>query len=158
MHGETNKKLIFISFEKYKNEIKAFVDFDGFFKMVSDPELILNDALNIYIENIRKMKYKISIIENYRKNRILIPALQIWELGDTIFKLVEDLKNLGLQLNGLYNHLTRDLGVKKKWLEKVIIFRRHIPNKEIIPEDLNWGKCEKGTRRVAEEIRKNYYK
>jgi len=38
------------------------------------------------------------------------------------------------------------LGVKKKWLEKAIIFRRYVDDKNAIPKNLNWGKCEKGTK------------
>jgi len=71
--------------------------------------------------------------------------------------LKDSLEILGLQLDSMYKHLTRDLGVKKKWLEKVIILRRYIENEEIIPQSLNWGRCEKGTRKVAKKISEGTY-
>ena len=93
-------------------------------------------------------------IKNIRANKKPLPARFIWRLGNTIFQLVDDLQKDGFQLDGVYEHLSRDLVVKRKWLEKVIILRRYISKEDLIPETLNWGKCEKGTRKIAENIAK----
>jgi len=63
------------------------------------------------------------------------------------------LAELSLEIDDVYKHLVRDLGAKRKWLEKAIIFRRYLPTQDLIPQSLNWGRCEKGTRRVAERLR-----
>ena len=99
------------------------------------------------------MRSVVREIEAYRRSHTPTPARKIWELGDAIFKLNEELERVSLQIDGLYEHLVRDLTVKRKWLEKVIIFRRHLPDDNLIPESLNWGRCEKGTRKVAERLR-----
>jgi hypothetical protein len=57
-----------------------------------------------------------------------------------------------LEIEDLYAHLVRDVGAKRKWLEKAIILRRYVPREDMIPADLNWGRIEKGTRRAAEKI------
>ena len=81
-----------------------------------------------------------------------MPARDVWKVGDVVFKLTEDLRSLALEVDDLYAHLTRDIGVKRKWLEKAIILRRYVPDRKAIPAQLNWGRIEKGTKRSAERI------
>ncbi|MHA1882238.1 MAG: hypothetical protein ACTSUO_04255 [Candidatus Thorarchaeota archaeon] len=119
-----------------------------------DIESLLKDASKVYGSCISRISSMLDAINELRKKRIPISARQIWEIGDYIFKLVSELEKLTLQIDGIYDHLERDLGVKRKWLEKVIILRRYIQDKDRIPNSLNWGKCEKGTRRKAELIQK----
>ena len=35
----------------------------------------------------------------------------------------------------------------------IVTFRRHLPEKELIPESLGWSQCEKQARKVAEELK-----
>lgn len=147
-------ELIFVSFKKNKDEYNAFIAINGFFSSNDDLESLLNKASTLYGNSISKMVALMNVIIAFRSNRRPLPARKIWELGDLIFTLVNKLNQLSLQIDGIYDHLERDLNAKRKWLEKVIIFRRYIPEERMIPEHLNWGKCEKGTRRVAELIQK----
>ena len=147
------KKLIFVSFKNDNDKYNSYIDVDSFLSTGDDIELIMKKAASIYNNMIIKMKNKINEIAEYRRKRCPLPTRKIWELGDIIFKLVEDLKELSLQIDGIYSHLERDLNVKRKWLEKVIILRRYVPEEAMIPEYLNWSKCEKGTRRVSEQIK-----
>jgi hypothetical protein len=119
-----------------------------------DPEIVLEKAARVYENWVMRMRSLIVEIENFRVNRKIIPARKIWQLGDAIFRLIEDLKSLSLQIDGVYDHLMRDLGVKRMWLEKVIIFRRYLPEQDVIPESLNWGRCRNEPRRAAEKLRK----
>ena len=144
----------FVSFKQNKGEYNAFIAMNGFFSSSDDLESLLNKAATLYGGYISKMLALADVINVFRSNRRPLPARKIWQLGDLIFKLVDELSRLSLQIDGIYDHLERDLNAKRKWLEKVIIFRRYIPEERMIPEHLNWGKCEKGTRRVAELIRK----
>lgn len=136
------------------SRFRASLFINGLFLLKKDPELVLQKAAEIYENTILKMYPLVVEIQSYRVNRKPIPARTIWRLGDSIFQLKDELNAFSLQLSDMYGHLVRDLGVKRKWLEKVIIFRRYLPREEFIPESLNWGRCEKGTRRVAEELRK----
>jgi hypothetical protein len=147
----------FVSFKKNKEGYDAFIAIDGFFSSNDDLESLLNEASTLYGRYISRMLALINVIATFRASRRPLPARKIWQLGDLIFELVNELNGLSLQIDGIYGHLVRDLNAKRKWLEKVIIFRRYIPEERMIPEHLNWGKCEKGTRHVAELIRKGIF-
>jgi len=149
----TNKKLAFVSFEKANRKFRGFLSMEVALGGDKEPEVILHKATEIYEYGLTKMASIIDIIKTARANRKLVPARKIWQLGNAIFKFLDELEELGLEIDGIYDHLTRDLGVKRKWLEKVIIFRRYLPYIKMIPESLNWGRCEKGTRRVAERLK-----
>jgi hypothetical protein len=98
------------------------------------------------------MKSTVKRINDCRMRNKPVSARLIWELGDKIFSLRYDLMEIGLQLDGVYDHLFRDLNVKTKWLEKVVILRRYLTKKELIPESLNWGRLEKGTSKKAKSL------
>lgn len=144
----------FVSFKKYQGKYIAYIPMKQFFSSDRDIEAVLKEASQLYEHSIAKMQSTVAEINAFRNKHSLLPASRIWKLGNLIFELVENLKRLSLQIDGIYDHLVRDLDVKRKWLEKVIIFRRYIPDEHIIPESLNWGRCEKGTRRIAEKIQK----
>jgi hypothetical protein len=126
-----------------------------FFVLTKDPEKLLDKASVLYEDLITKTKSQRDNIEIIKKRYRRLPAREVWEVGNIIFEFIEELASLSLQINGLYDHLERDLNAKRKWLEKVIIFRRYLPNIELVPEELNWGQCEHGTKRVAESLTKN---
>jgi len=149
----TADKLAFVAFEPRGGQIVALVSIEGLFSSDSDPETVLRKAAEVYERSITRMKSLVEEIQASRADRKVVPARKIWKLGDAIFDLTGQLEELSLQIDRLYDHLVRDLGAKRKWLEKVIIFRRYLPDKELIPSSLNWGRCEKGTRRVAERLR-----
>ena len=146
-------KLAFISFEPNAERFRAFLSIEGFILSNKDPELTIRKAVKIYENSIIKMRTFIKDIHSIRDNHQLLPARKVWQLGNAIFGLQGKLNKLSLQLDGFYDHLVRDLGVKRKWLEKVITFRRYLPDEKAIPQLLNWGRCcEKGTRRAAEKL------
>jgi len=150
----TRDKLAFISFEPDNQRFIPFVSIDQFLSGGRDSELTLKEAADVYRHAIDVMRLLVIEIQDYRMKHKPLPAEIVWELGNSIFVLIEELKELSLQIDGVYDHLVRDLGVKRKWLEKVIILRRYVPRKNLIPNSLNWGQCEKGTRRKAERIAK----
>ena len=151
------ENLGFVSFEPQNGNFKGFITMDVAFDSNRDPQMVLQEAINVYTQAIAKLQSILKELELIKSRRETIPARKIWQIGNVIFKLKDSLEILGLQLDSMYKHLTRDLGVKKKWLEKVIILRRYIENEEIIPQSLNWGRCEKGTRKVAKKISEGTY-
>jgi hypothetical protein len=149
----TSDRLVFVGFEPKDGQFVAFLSIEGLLSTDRNPEAVLRKAAKVYERSTLRMKSLVAEIQACRAERKLVPARKIWHLGDTIFELISQLQELSLEIDRLYDHLVRDLGVKRKWLEKVIIFRRYLPDKEPIPKALNWGCCEKGTRRVAERLR-----
>ncbi|MBA7503551.1 hypothetical protein ES706_02162 [subsurface metagenome] len=153
----TGDKLAFISFEPSNGHFTAFLPIEELISSDNDPEPTLRKVAEVYEHSIVKMRNLVKQIQNFRDNRKLLPARKVWQLGDAIFELQDNLNKLSLQLDGLYDHLVRDLGVKRKWLEKVITFRRYLPDENAVPQSLNWGRCEKGTRRAAENLKRDYH-
>ena len=150
----TADRLGFVSFEPNNGGFRAFLPMEEVLSDDQDPKVVLDRAVKIYAKSVQKMRHIIAETENLKASRKRVPAGKMWQLGDVIFRLVEDLKKQSLQLDGVYQHLSRDLQVKRKWLEKAIIFRRYLPDQSVIPQSLNWGSCEKGTRRAAERLRR----
>lgn len=149
----TSNDLAFVAFEPRDGGFGAFVSVEGLLSNVADPESLLGRASQLYERCVAIMRAQVAEIERLRSARKLTPARTIWRLGNDIFELVEGLREISLQLDDVYGHLNRDLGVKRKWLEKVIIFRRYLPSESLIPDGLPWGRCEKGTRRAAIRLR-----
>ena len=102
--------------------------------------------------HIAKMLQLCARLDMLRREKKRTPALLIWELGDAIFAMRSELSSAGLELDDVYAHLTRDLDARRKWLEKVIVFRRYVHQKKAIPAAAYWGRFEKGTRRKAEQL------
>lgn len=142
----------FVSFEPTQNNFKAYLSLDGFILKEQNYEKKIQKAVKVYEEAVNKMRIIIADMNQFKQKYRRLPAQKVWSLGDEIFQLIDDLTKLSLQIDGLYAHLTRDLGSKRKWLEKVIIFRRYMPDKKPILESMNWSKFEKGTRKVTVEL------
>jgi len=148
----TKKALSFVWFEPHDGQFRAFLTMEDIITGREDPEVLLNQVAELYERAITRMRSLVAEIQDMRTHRNLVPARKVWQVGDAIFILGKELEKFSIQVDGLYDHLVRDLGVKRKWLEKVVIFRRYLPEQEAIPDSLNWGRCEKGTRRIAEQI------
>ena len=139
----------FVSFEPSNGAFRGFLSIHTALEADSDPEALAREAAAVYQGLVGRMGLAVKEIDALRRARTPVPARKVWQLGDLVFRLTGELAELGLELDGVYMHLTRDLGVKRKWLEKVIILRRYIDDVSVIPESLNWGRCEKGTARIA---------
>ncbi|MBM3925504.1 MAG: hypothetical protein FJ320_05885 [SAR202 cluster bacterium] len=150
----TNRKLTFISFEPVQGHFRGLLSLDGILSKSWDAEKITSQAATVYENHIAKMRQVFAEIYGLRKARRLTPARKVWEMGDYIFALRNSLDSMSLEIDSIYHHLERDLGAKRKWLEKAIILRRYVHRADMIPEDLNWGRLEKGTRKAAEMISK----
>lgn len=131
----------------------SFLSVEGLLSVEGDPEPLMRKATDEYEQSVCHMRLLSEQIEKLRSDHKPIPARKVWDWGDAIFRLTQQLAKLSLQLDQLYEHLSRDLGVRRKRLEKIVILRRHLPQKELIPELLNWGRLEKGTRKAAERLR-----
>ncbi len=148
------KQLLFVSFQPRGEGFTGLLPMEAALSVVDDPESVLRKAAAAYSRYIRRMRALVGEIESVRASRRPIPARMLWDLGDLIFRLTKTLAGLSLQVDDLYTHLVRDIGIPRKRLEKIVILRRYVPRKTLIPKDLNWGRCEKGTRAVAERLSK----
>lgn len=142
----------FVSIKPSSGGFRAYLAIEKALESGEKADELATRAADIYDKSIKEMILLVRTINACRESRKPVSSRIIWRLGDMVFSLRADLAEFGLQLDGVYEHLTRDLNVKTKWLEKVIILRRNIAEEESIPESLNWGRLEKGTSRKSKLI------
>jgi len=150
----TDKELAFVEFLPDGKGYRASIRLADIERFAGDWERKLQRGANAYQGMVAAMLAVKSEMTQMRAQRRPIPARTAWELGNRVLRLTSKLRSSGLQLDGLYDHLCRDLGVKRMWLEKVIIFRTHIPRKSAIPGDLPWARCRDAPRSSAYRILK----
>ena len=144
----------FVSFEPRDGHFVAFLSLDAALSGDADPQKLALRAASAYTRAVLKMRGMVAEVESARAKRRLVSARQMWRIGNAVVNLRRRLDALSLELDDLYAHLVRDLGVKRDWLEKAIIFRRHLPREALIPEPLNWGRCARVPGRAARQVRR----
>ncbi|MCD6282560.1 hypothetical protein J7J84_02995 [bacterium] len=151
----TDEILAFVGFIPEDDSFRAYLSLEGSENLKGDWEKKLEKSAEIYSDATVAMRKMKAQMDRMRKQRTPIPARRVWDLGDQVVRLTGKLRLKGLQIDGLYDHLCRDLAVKRMWLEKVIIFRSHIPRKALIPSKLAWARCRDApklsARRILEE-------
>ena len=147
-------ELTFVAFQPRAEGFIASVPMEQLDSLGADPEASLQKASVTYQCSVEAMRLLLSEMDGLKAKRIPIPARSVWELGDKVLALLCELRQSSMELDGLYEHLGRDLGMNEKRLGTVITFRRHLSDKELIPESLGWSQCEKSARKVAENLSK----
>ena len=147
-------ELTFVAFEPREEGFVASVPMEQLDALGEHPEALLRAASEAYKNSIGGMRSLLADIAALKARRITISARKIWELGDAVLALISELEQYSMELDGLYDHLVRDLGMKEKRIGTVITFRRHLPDKEFIPETLAWSQCEKRARKAAQSLSK----
>jgi hypothetical protein len=143
--------LTFITFIQTERGYRAEIPIESYINSRDRIELLLHKAENLYTKYIEKMKLQIGKINELKKKQ-RGTARSYWELGNLILELLDNQNKLSFEIDGLYDHLMRDLCVKRMWLEKVIIFRRYVPKVEMIPRRKNWGEYSDAPRKAGEAI------
>lgn len=118
-----------------------------------DIDAISYELAKIYEDGIKNLKELLNIRKEMLLKKQRIPAVFIWDIGDQIFRINNQINSTGFQIDDYYSHLERDLGISRKWLEKVIILRRYINDKNTLPQGLSWGYFEKGTKHKAIKLK-----
>lgn len=145
----TETSHLFVSFEPSGEQFQGWLHLTEAAQLPANAEVLLRTASQSYAKHLKNMRKLLSEVQERKHRKTTIPATLVWRLGEELFALVRNLNGMSLQISGLYDHLGRDLGVSRKWLEKVVIFRRYIPAVKHIPRKLTWGQCQDGTRRAA---------
>lgn len=147
-----SERIVFVSFHMIEGECIAAVSLgyvqEG--RITEDTEL--RSLAEIYVNSISTLKNMVEEIEEFKSNKIALSPSHMWDIGDTIVSLVEGIDARGFQIDNLYDHLVRDIGRNRDWLNRVMIFRRHLPKRELIPSGLKWSACKRAPKRSAEMI------
>jgi len=155
-----NKNLISIEF--HKNKDKSEPKFIGSVSLQEFMEdRVKRGNLNNQTKEVAKKYEKLieeckTIINKVKKGDSINQASlkDMWSLGDKVHRFTNSLKKDGFYLNGLYEHLVRDLQVSRDLLEKVIIFRSHFPNHSLIPKEMLWKEIRYAPRQNAEKLKR----
>ncbi len=131
----------------------ASVAFAHLSRLNDNPDLSLKNACAAYGRAIDAMREVLAEIDDLKSRRSPIPARVMWKLGDAVVNLGNDLEAESMELDGLNDHLVRDLNINAKRMGTIVTFRRHLPDVEVIPESLGWSQCEKQARKVAQELK-----
>lgn len=146
--------LVFIAFEPRDGTFRGLLALEGLAVVKGDPEVLLRQATAEYAGLVRALRAMKAEIDSHRQLRTRLPARKVWRVGDAVLTFARHLESWSLRIDGLYDHVSRDVGLKRKWLEKALTLRRHLPDERLIPVTLNWGRLEKGTRKAAERLRR----
>ena len=144
--------LTFVAFEPRGDGFIASAPLEQLDNLGARPEAVLQAAGAVYGRAVAEMRAQLSAMAELKAQRQPITAQKVWELGDTIFNLSGNLAQSSLEFDDLYGHLTRDLGVKRMWLEKVIILRRYINRKELLPVSLKWHQFYSAPKKTAQRL------
>jgi hypothetical protein len=117
------------------------------------PDERLQVACDAYGRTVATIREVLADIEQLKSRRTPIPARKMWELGHAVVSLGAELEENSMEMDGLNDHLVRDLGINAKRMGTIATFRRHLPEQEMVPETLGWSQCEKQARKVAEELK-----
>jgi hypothetical protein len=148
----TDDKEIGIIFQKTQIGIVPSLALDDLNKTSKDVNTLLEEAVKIYNYATSCMKIILNENRKLRKENKKVPARLMWDLGDSIFKMVNDLKEKDLILENLYENLTRDINTSPSTIKRVIALRRCIEDRDLIPEDLNWGLIKDSPRKIYEKL------
>lgn len=148
---------IFVTFAPREESFIASVPMEQLDDLGDCPEVVLTRVSEIYGRAVEVLQSLVDDLDCLKATRTAAPARKLWEIGDAVFQLVEDLKEASFELDGLYEHLMRDIRIEKGRLGKyrltrAITFRRYLPDKELIPKSLEWSRCEKNARGAAEQL------
>ena len=145
---------LFVSFRMIDDECIAAVPLDYIQEGIITKGTDLKGIAKIYKKKIFSLKKMLEQIEINKLQKVAVSSLFMWDFGDKILSLVDAINSKNFEIDNLYEHLIRDLDRKRGWLEKVIIFRRSIPTRQLIPDDLKWSVCRDAPKKSAKLILK----
>ena len=102
---------IFVAFEPRDTGFIASVPMEQFDYLGPNPEESLREASEMYQRSVQNMRTLLSDMDELKAKRTPISARSIWDLGDEVLTLVDELSQRSMELDGLYEQLGRDLGM-----------------------------------------------
>ncbi len=140
-----------IIFQQTQVGIIASLALNDLDETIEDVDTLLSEATKIYSSATTHMKEILDENKKLRAENKKIPARLMWDLGDTIFKMVDDLGNKNLILENIYDSLTRDISTSSGTIKRVLSIRRCIKDRGSIPKNLNWGSLKGAPRKYLKK-------
>jgi len=159
-----NKKLISIEFHRNKDkggfEFTSSVSLQDFMKNGTRRNNLSSQTKKAAANYERFIKECKIIIDRVKGGDSINQASlkDMWSLGNKIHSFTNGFKKDGFYLNGLYEHLMRDLQVTRDLLKKVVTFRSYFLNRGLIPNNMVWREIRYAVRRNAEKLQETLSK
>ena len=102
-------QLTFISFETTQKGIEASLSMQGIIDIDGDIETVVHQAVDIYKATLSETKELLQRREKLKEDRKKVPARLIWQIGDAIFRLIDDLSCINLQIDNTYSDVVKTL-------------------------------------------------
>ncbi len=153
-----NKKLISIEFSRNKDkrrfEFTGSISLHDFMENGTGRNNLSNQTRKAGANYERFIKECKLIIDRVKRGDSINQASlkDMWSLGNKIRRLTHILGKDGFYLNGLYEHLIRDLQVSRDLLEKVIIFRSYFSDRSLLLDNMVWREVRDAVRTNAEKL------
>lgn len=147
-----SRPLLSITFKRVGSNFTGLIPIGSFLSAEEDLHKKLQSASSVYGDALTDMRATLAGIQQLGKRRAHAPARLVWRLGNSVFSLKRHLAQLSFEVDGLYDHICRDLEINRKWLEKVVILRRYVGRENLLPTSLTWGQIDKGTRRKLQAM------
>jgi hypothetical protein len=144
-----NKNKIRINFISRGNRYLASISFTDFEALNKDLKIRLDKAGKVYERHLKKMKGLLKTRDNLKLKNKIITARFMWRIGNEIFLILEELNNIGLIVDDLYENLTRDLKVSKTTIKRLISLRRYFNDINELPPRLGWSKIKDAPKKYS---------
>lgn len=138
-----------VEFQPKDDDFIATVSIQDLTNVSEDINNVLKWASETYGISTKRMMSILKENENIRRHGQKIPAVFFWDLGNTIFELLENLSSRGLEFEDLYGHLVRDLHISRTTIKRAVALRRYVPQKEMLSPNVTWGSCKDAPKKFA---------
>lgn len=150
-HKVKKRCLLGVTFQPASGSFSTSFSLQDLDDLPDNAHTIAKKASEAYSRRINNIRNYLKESEKIRRKRKPVPAILMWNFGDQIFRLISDLERLNTEIEGLYYHLSRDTGVSRSTLKRVVAFRRYYPDKKTLPPNLTWGQLKGAPKKYAQD-------
>ena len=117
-----------------------------------DPAETMRVVTAIYQNTIMDVRQWQRDVRELKDKGFSLSARKAWQLGEILYRLNTEFMERGCQVQHLYEHLERHVGLARKRASEFVTFRRYIDNMEIVPEDVMWNSIVKNVKSSSQAI------
>lgn len=141
-----------VEFNKRGGAFRGSVQMGDLALLPNDPAETMRAVTIIYQNALANIKSWQDDASALRKAKTPLPVRKAWELGDILHRLNTELAEQGCRLENPYDHLERHAGIPSKRATSFVTLRRYVPDKELVPKELQWNKIMKTVKSTSQAI------
>jgi hypothetical protein len=138
-----------IKFLPWEDGFTAAIRLRDVFEAPESLQHMLDSLAACYEMRIRNMRLILEANRRRKRRGQPVLATSIWGLGNRIFLLMRDMKYAFVEVEDLYGHLERDLGLSRNAISRIVTLRRYVPRLDMLPPDLKWDTIAPSPKRFA---------